>query len=736
MTLASCRIGPDSKQYQCWQHIPFSIYDKSHDSKPAMFVFRRALCLKRMPEQILAFHTGACKYRIFINGRYIDDGPVEIGGDYGKKDAPNWWYYDRRDLTSFFKAGKNVIVAEVLSHPEAATDYSFGELFLALQLFANDSLLLETDASWKAIRNEGYISPTEFDEAKSPGEYHKEDFDDTAWPLAEPLSTKGIIPEHMDFLPHLEEHCIFPDDCFLPFPECEAWILDLKALSSCSRAVTTVLPGPPVRFGIRFQNEVFGHLELETETSSMATITVEFYEVPGQISGIFKYSCAQGRHSHRFSLPLPMQIGLVTIDCGPCFGHAAKPLKLHSLKMNSRCFPLPEAASFHCSLPTFENVRAMVDRTMRLCMMRLHLDSPVHQEGLGCPGDYMIEALISYSLYGESRLVRADLSRIAKLLLQQKGCLHNTSYALLWTEMVKDYYMYTGDLALVRDIFPAIQAVLGRFSSFLGKSGLLTKCPDYSFIDWFSEGGINYAKPPAERGMACMTAFYYRALRNSAFLCDELGMVHDYAAQADDIKQAFNEKLYDSANSCYCDGISFIAENRNPLRCPDDTGKSGHSIHANVLAVSYGLADKERIPVIIDRIMAEISCKPPSPYFMHFVFEALETAGLWGKYGFALLGRWEKLLKEHPASLRECWDCGDYSHAWSGTPAYQISRSILGISPLRPGYSMVRFAPSFGNLEYVEGDVPTIHGIIHVCHCNGTTSIKAPATIKVQCEKL
>ena len=54
------------------------------------------------------------------------------------------------------------------------------------------------------------------------------------------------------------------------------------------------------------------------------------------------------------------------------------------------------------------------------------------------------------------------------------------------------------------------------------------------------------------------------------------------------------------------------------------------------------------------------------PYFMHFVFEALHKSGLFAEFGFQEIRKWKVLLDEHPSSLKECWDMGDYSHAWGG----------------------------------------------------------------------
>ena len=132
------------------------------------------------------------------------------------------------------------------------------------------------------------------------------------------------------------------------------------------------------------------------------------------------------------------------------------------------------------------------------------------------------------------------------------------------------------------------------------------------------------------------------------------------------------------------------------------------------------------------KMMTDRSLLQPQPYFMHFVFEALHRTGYFGRYGFGLMKRWEDLAEEHPAGLKECWNCGDYSHAWGGTPAYQLTRSVLGITPLEPGFRKVRIAPEFGPLTFAEGDVPTIHGMIHVKYDGKTVTVTLPDGIRAE----
>lgn len=57
-----------------------------------------------------------------------------------------------------------------------------------------------------------------------------------------------------------------------------------------------------------------------------------------------------------------------------------------------------------------------------------------------------------------------------------------------------------------------------------------------------------------------------------------------------------------------------------------------------------------------------------------------------------------------------------FCHGWASGPTPWLSRYILGIRPLKPGFEEVEVEPCLGTLEWAEGSVPTPKGPIHVKH--------------------
>ena len=77
-----------------------------------------------------------------------------------------------------------------------------------------------------------------------------------------------------------------------------------------------------------------------------------------------------------------------------------------------------------------------------------------------------------------------------------------------------------------------------------------------------------------------------------------------------------------------------------------------------------------------------------------------------------------------------------FCHGWASGPTPWLSRHVLGVRPVKPGFAEVVVEPHLGRLESVEGTVPTPKGLIRVKHIKTDggkvkTEIEAPEGIKI-----
>jgi hypothetical protein len=343
-----------------------------------------------------------------------------------------------------------------------------------------------------------------------------------------------------------------------------------------------------------------------------------------------------------------------------------------------------------------------------------YLDSPDHQEPICDPGDYMIESQLNAYAFAEPRLTRQELRKFAALLATNHYINFHTSYSLLWLQMLLDYYDNTGDAALVKELSPQVFGLLDRFTSWRGKNGLISEAPDYMFMDWVEIAGIACHHPPAVIGQGYMTAFYYRALGDASRVAELVGDAPRAAAFQSlrpQVAAAFQRELWSPEKGLYRDGKPFQTSVKPGPWLPADTHIETFSPHVNVLAVLYDLAPKEQQQAILTQAMAQrpLNCQP---YFYHFVFNALDHCGLFDSVATEEMKRWQ--INPETQSFREMWTTGDWSHAWGGTPLYQLSSKVLGVTPAAPGFARITIRPTLCDLWWAKGRVPTPHGDVEV----------------------
>jgi hypothetical protein len=112
------------------------------------------------------------------------------------------------------------------------------------------------------------------------------------------------------------------------------------------------------------------------------------------------------------------------------------------------------------------------------------------------------------------------------------------------------------------------------------------------------------------------------------------------------------------------------------------------------------------------------------------------------RFVFASIRRiWGEMLRRDATTCWEGWSFipGHYTrshcHAWSAGPAYLFGAHLLGVRPLEPGFATASVQPHFDTLEWMDGAVPTPHGLIEV-HAQGIDGkwrldISAPREVKI-----
>lgn len=132
------------------------------------------------------------------------------------------------------------------------------------------------------------------------------------------------------------------------------------------------------------------------------------------------------------------------------------------------------------------------------------------------------------------------------------------------------------------------------------------------------------------------------------------------------LDKQFYPEYQDSAYTYFCDKKPYcVAVFEKQISISRPVKKIYTAISADRLTDS-------NLTAIMEKVMTDKYLTQPQPYFMHFVLQALDKVGLFGKYGIDAILKWQKLLDECDSLLKKMWNFipgVDYSHAWSATPA-------------------------------------------------------------------
>ena len=209
-------------------------------------------------------------------------------------------------------------------------------------------------------------------------------------------------------------------------------------------------------------------------------------------------------------------------------------------------------------------------------------------------------------------------------------------------------------------------------------------------------------------------AFYYHALGRMALLAralDRQADARNWDEKANQVRDSFNRVFFDPSRGLFLDGEA-----------------SSHcSLHANLFPLAFGLAVEERVPKIADFLESRgMAC---SVYGAQYLLEALFAAGR-EEYAIGLMSArtprsWWHMIDSGSTMTWEAWGPQfkpnlTWNHAWGAAPANILSRFVLGVRPIEPGYSKILIAPQPGSLEWVQGKVPTPLGPVTLRVENGT----------------
>lgn len=672
-------------------------------------IFRKKFELINIPENVIMSITADVFFRIYINETMVAQGPANIGNDYFDGIPPKHWFYNTHNVKKYLNLGTNTIAVEVFSHFREISETSSGQGVLICDLDAGlNKNLVATDTSWKcsidtsfSVKGGHYSCNSNFAEIN----WFKKAFDDSGWDNAsvKNIPKKGYL---------VNSKIPVPPRC--PANPKKLWLSQNESVTTDFSSAVINKKLHKEEFTIDYDRNITAYYHFEVIAHKNDTLKIYPFEKKyASQNRALIFICKEGINV--FDAPFLSVFRYLKVEV-----ESPKGLTIKDISADFSSYPVNYMGSFSCSDSNLTELWDITRWTTQLCMNDMFYDSPKHQEPIACTGDYFIESLINYYAFGDPWLTRQTLVKTALLLEKNNYDMFHTSYSLLWVQMLNQYYQYTGDIQLVKELLPNVNKLNQLFESYLGSDFLVSNAPDYMFMDWIKIDKFNAHHPPAVIGMGYMTAFYYKSLLDAAYLnslADNTSTRDKNIDLANKIKMAMNNLLWDKEKKLYKDGIPFISKKDNHYFFPKDTNIVTYSPHVNTLAVLYDIVPENQQSAILHYVVNQKTIDL-QPYFMFFVLSAFEHAGQFNKLGLELLKKWENGINKETYTLKENWQDltetgygGDYSHAWGGSPLYFMSRDILGVKPCIPGYKEIEILPFINeNIKWAKGRIPLMQG--------------------------
>lgn len=647
--------------------------------------FRKDVNIDRVPEQAVAKIAADSKYWLWINGKLaVFEGSLKRGPN------PQDGYYDEVDIAPFLKEGDNRIAMLVwyfgkngFSHKSSGKNGMFFEVDSGDVKIASDSSWLSrvhpaygtTDAPGPNYRlpesNIRFFADREIDGWQ---ELSLEDAGKNGFAASVELGEWGAAP--------WGEHQKRPIPQWKLYPVKEAKLTRTEGPER--DVVQAALPynmqmTPIITISDPDGGNIVGIITDHTFAGGDTNLRAECVTK----KGVQTYESLGWLNGQNILLDVPKNVTIEKVEYRES-GYDAEP-----------------SGEFSCDNEFYMEFWKKGLRTLYINMRDTFFDCP-DRERAQWWGDTVV--LMGESFYTFSTSTHALMSKAMKELVnwaKPDGAIYSpipsgNHYEELPGQMLAsigkygfwNYYMNTGDLDTIKEVYPGVKKYLGLWK--LDDTGLTAfRKGDWTWGDWGDNRDIRLI----------FAGWHYLALEAAADMAEALGLPEDAKAYRETM-----EKVKEGYNKCWTG---------NAYRHPEYQGATDDRVQA--LAVISGIAGADKMDAIFNLFQTQYHA---SPYMEKYVMEALFQMGH-GEYALdRTKRRFEKMVNDKKyTTLFEGWDVGGFgggstNHAWSGGTLTVLAQYLCGLSPLEPGWKTFRIEPYPAGFKNASISVPTVKGTV------------------------
>ncbi len=590
-------------------------------------------------------------YTLFINGRFVESNQY---GDYE-------WYksYDEIDITPYVKNGKNVFAAIVWHFGTDTQRYQKAQAGFIFEIEEQGQVCVESGKDTLCRYSRAYKNGYKKTITPQLGYsflYDAKKEDD--W-------INGNLAEfHQSVV--VDKAC-----ALIPRP-----IQKLQLLARKKGEVVAV--NNKKLFVVDLGEETVGLPSLAFTSKTEQKILVSFGEnlqggrvrrMIGERDFSFEYIAQKGRNEYTNYM--------LRLGCRYMQLESEEEIELEYLTVLPQIYPVKEN-EFKAKNVLDKQIYDLCVNTLKLCMLEHYMDCPWREQCLYA-FDSRNQMLCGYYAFEDKNAAYAR----ANLLLMSKDrypsglmsiCypsgidLTIPSFSLYYTLSVKEYVEHTGDVTLIKEVYPRIREYMDAFMQ-QRKDGLVYRFAgenNWNFYDWSNhlEGTLFGAdKIIAD---APINILFLMGLRCFKRICELSGMEYPYEEIDKEITSRTKKTFYDKEKKLFT-----VTEN------------GGEYVElVNAIAVVYGLTDDTQSKYICEKLKNK-ELEPCSLSMKGFVYDALIKTDK-EKYGKWILKDIRNTYKQMlDVGATATWEtiegskafenAGSLCHGWSALPLYYLN---------------------------------------------------------------
>ena len=651
--------------------------------------FQKEIFINAVPGKALTRIAADSKYWLWINGELVVlEGGVKRGPN------PDDTYYDEIDIAPHLKSGHNLISVLVWYFGKEGFSYNpSGQGALLFDCQTNE-LVLQSDDSWKATMHPAYYTPLapypNFRLPESSIGFNAELGMD-GWEKGENAACQywanaRVVGKEGDAPWNKLHHRVIP-----------LW-KDFGLKDYVSQTVHSGMTNDTLICQLPYNAQVMPYMELEAEKSHSAiTILTSHYQGGSAYNVRAEYLTKKGKQSYE---------NKGWMNGEQVYYIYPKGVNLTKVQFRETGYNTEFEGYFRCNDSFLNKMWEKSQRTLYVTMRDTYMDCPdreraqwwgdeVNESGEAFYALSLSSHLLMkkgmYELMGWQRPTGEIFAPIPSSNYHTElpgQMLASIGYFGFW-----NYYLNTGDLQTIRDLYPRVKKYLGIWQK--NSDGTIKfRAGEWTWGDWGDNIDIK----------VLFNAWYYIALKGQRNMATAL----DMKAEAEAIDQEM-QALKKAFNTVFWNGKAY--------RHPEYKLKTDDRVQA--LAIVSGLADEKKYPALLNVLKQN---EHASPYMEKYVIEALFMMGE-NYYGMERMKRRFAEMVNDPerTTLYEGWGIGPNgfpggttNHAWSGGGLTILSQYVCGVAPTEVGYKAYRIAPQPTGLKEAETLVPTVKGNIKV----------------------